>query len=177
MTSRHSYRGRAIVRGYLRTGFGLACTLLPLGVMQPALWVGLTLTLGASLFLIEGARCARRQLTNLAVDDAGIRVLGPLGAAIDWDRLDTIELNYYSTRRDGSAGWMQLVLRGQGRTIRIDSDIDGFDQIVADAARQALRRGRQFHERTRINLRSLGIDAGSAAAVAPAALVRGGDRA
>lgn len=175
MTRLHRYGRRAIVIGYARTALGLSCTLLPLGVMQPALWVGVTLTVGATLFLIDGARCAARHAMKLVVDDAGIRVLGLFGVTIGWDRLRAVELAYYSTRRDRGAGWMQLVIRGPGKAIRVDSDIDGFDGIVATASSRALQLGRPFHERTRINLASLSIDVGGAAGYAPGTVVRGAD--
>ena len=52
---------------------------------------------------------------------------------------------------------MQLRLRDAQRTIRIDSEVDGFVELAAAAAAEARRRGAALDESTRVNLALLGI--------------------
>jgi hypothetical protein len=125
--------------------------------MQPALFPALILTAGAAIFLVYFARTVCRQLTRIALDEAGISVKGPLGAAIRWDALRVLQLEYYSTRSDREEGWMQLKLRDKRSTIRIDSGIVDFAQLADLAAAQVARRGVAIEEASRANLMALGV--------------------
>jgi hypothetical protein len=122
-------------------------------------WV---LTAAAALFLVYFARTVCRQLTHIELDEAGIRARGPasglLSAAIRWEDLRSLRLDYYSTRADREGGWMQLKLgdaQRTGQTIRIDSDLDGFAQVVERAARAAAERGLALEPSTLANLQAL----------------------
>jgi hypothetical protein len=96
-------------------------------------------------------------LTHIELDEAGIRAKGPLGAPIRWENLRALRLDYYSTRSDREGGWMQLRLRDAQRTIRIDSEIDGFVDLAGAVAAEARRRGADLDHSTRANLELLGI--------------------
>ena len=91
------------------------------------------------------------------LDETGIRASGPLGAALRWEDLRSLRLDYYSTRRDREGGWMQLRLRDAQRTIRIDSELEGFVELVRAVALEARRRGADLDEATRANLAVLGL--------------------
>jgi len=52
---------------------------------------------------------------------------------------------------------MQLKLRGAGCTIRIDSELEGFLELVRAAVLQARRRGADLDWSTRANLGALGL--------------------
>ena len=52
---------------------------------------------------------------------------------------------------------MQLELRGGGATVRLDSRIEGFGEIVRRAALAAAARGLPLSAATLANLESLGI--------------------
>jgi hypothetical protein len=52
---------------------------------------------------------------------------------------------------------MQLRLRDARRTIRIDSEVDGFAELAGAAAAEARQRGAELDEPTRANLKLLGI--------------------
>lgn len=142
---------------YAGSAIGLACSLGPLAFVQPAAATAWVLAAAAALFLVYFGRTVCRQLTHIELDEAGIRARGPLGAAIRWENLRSLRLDYYSTRRDREEGWMQLRLRSAQRTIRIDSSVDGFGEIARAAALEARRRGADVDEATRANLRMLGI--------------------
>jgi hypothetical protein len=98
-----------------------------------------------------------RQMRRLELTGDGISIAGPFPGAIRWDDVEDVRLAYYSTRRDGRDGWMQLVLRGGGHTLRLDSRIAGFEAIATQAAAVAERRGLALSPSTTANLAAMGI--------------------
>ena len=52
---------------------------------------------------------------------------------------------------------MQLDLGTRGRSISVDSRLEGFSEVAAVAAREAQRHGRPLDENTRFNLKVLGV--------------------
>ena len=162
--SEHRYPPRELMGDYVRAALGLLATGGPL-LFVPASPVMMWLLGGlAALFLAFGARTALRQMTVVRLDDARITAIGPLGVSIDWSDLGRLGLAYYSTRRDRTRGWMQLSIKGSGRSLRIDSTIDGFREIVATAAGHAEQRGLELSPATRGNLVAMGLQAGPAEA-------------
>jgi hypothetical protein len=143
--SRHRYPLRALWLAYVGSGAGLAASLGLIGFVPLAAPVAWVATAAAALFLVYFARTVSRQLTHIELDEAGIRVRGPalglLSAAIRWEDLRSLQLDYYSTRRDHEEGWMQLKLRDARQTIRIDSELEGFAELSRSAARAAAVRG------------------------------------
>jgi hypothetical protein len=151
------YPVRNLAADYLRSAVGLA-TSAGLLLAQPALLPALILTAAAALFLVYFARTAScRQLTRIALDEAGISAKGPLGATIRWDSLRVLQLEYYSTRTDREEGWMQLKLRGMRSTMRIDSGIDGFAELVRAAMASAAAHGAAIDAASLANLEALGV--------------------
>ena len=151
------YSWRALFPDYAGSAAGLAFSLGPLAFVHPATLVAWVLAAAAALFLVYFGRTVCRQLTHIELDKAGIRARGPLGSAIRWEDLRSLQLDYYSTRRDREGGWMQLKLRDAQRTIRIDSGLDGFVELVRGVALEARRRGADIDAATRANLGALGI--------------------
>ena len=155
------YPWRALALDYAGSAVALACSLGLVGFVRLAAPVAWVLTAAAALFLVYFARTVCRQLTHIELDETGIRARGPaLGpsAAIRWDDLRLFRLDYYSTRADREGGWMQLKLgdsQRTGQTIRIDSDLDGFAQVVERAARAAAERGLALEPSTLANLQAL----------------------
>jgi len=161
------YSWRALLPDYAGGTVGLVCTFGPLALAQPAAVVAGALAAAGALFLVYFSRTVCRQLTQFEVDEAGIRANGPFGAAIRWEDLRSLRLDYYSTRRDAEGrtmqgGWMQLRLRDARHTIRIGSELDGFAALVRAAALAAARSGAELDAATRANLGALGIEASAA---------------
>jgi hypothetical protein len=159
LRSRHSYPLRTIASDYAGAGagFGVSASLLLFAhVAVPVAWV-----LGGStaLFLVYFARTVCRHLTRIELDETGICAAGPAlltsGAWIRWDGLRVLRLDYYSTRADRERGWMQLKLADAQHTIRIDSDLEGFAQVVEHAARAAARLALALEPSTVSNLQAL----------------------
>ena len=165
------YSWRALFPDYAGSAIGLASSFGTLAVVHPAAPVAWSLGAVGTLFLVYFGRTLCRQLTHIELDEAGIRARGPLGAAIRWEELRSLRLDYYSTRRDPEGrtmhgGWMQLKLRDTQHTICIDSELEGFVELVRAVALEARRRGTVLDEATRANLGVLGIEGAAAQAAA-----------
>ncbi|HEY8069594.1 MAG TPA: hypothetical protein VIF38_11970 [Burkholderiales bacterium] len=162
MTRTFRYPARALRADYLRGAIGSVVCAGPIFLVKPSPAAASVLGAAALLFLVYFARTVCRQLTHIELDETGIRAKGPLGAPIRWDELRSLRLDYYSTRSDPEGrtmhgGWMQLRLRDAQRTIRIDSEVDGFSELAGAIAAEARRRGADLDEATRANLELLGI--------------------
>lgn len=156
MTRRYRYSVQALAADYARGAGGLALTAGPLALVRPAAAVAWLLGGAAALFLVYFIRAVVRHLTQIELDETGIRTGRAHGAVIRWEELHSVRLRYYTTRSDRSGGWMQLDLRGARRSISVDSSLGGFAELALTAAREAIRRGKTLDERTRNNLGALG---------------------
>ncbi|MGE0736286.1 MAG: hypothetical protein AB7P50_16180 [Alphaproteobacteria bacterium] len=162
-TTEHRYAWQAIRGDYIRAaiGFGLCgAAFLAAGW---ASWGGLVFGACALIFLAFAVRTALRQGTVIAVTDSGIASRytfhSTLGRAEQpWDGLQSLKLRFYSTKRDRSAGWMQLKLSGASGRMSIDSTIDGFDAIARRTALAARANDVALNPATVSNLLALGID-------------------
>jgi hypothetical protein len=156
-TTRHAYPAAAMVGDYLRAAAGL----VPSGFLLVTLPVGTTAAtvLGgfAAIFAVFGLRTALRHGASLEMTETELRAHGPWRSTIEWAGLDRMRLAYYSVRRDRRSGWMQLDLGAGGARLRLDSRIDGFEQVVRHAAIVAAARGVELNEATAANLQALGI--------------------
>lgn len=142
---------------YARAALGLALTAPPLLLVAMLPVVRLVFALLAALFAVFAAATLTRQLATVSLDETGVAVDYPWRRRIEWRALDRLRLRWYAARRDRSSGFMQLVLRGGGRRIAVDSRIDGFEAIVAAAARAAQQRGLVLGEASLANLAGLGV--------------------
>jgi hypothetical protein len=157
MTRAYRYPSRAMALDCAQgaTGFALAASLrIVARPAEPVIWV---LAAAAAPFLVYFDRAVVRYLTQIELDERGIRALGPLGARIPWDETRSLRLNHNTTRSDRSGGWMQLEVRGTQRSIRIDSSLSDFAGLAALAGQDALRRGKLLDERIRSNRGARGI--------------------
>ena len=77
---------------------------------------------------------------------------------MEWNRVDRLKLSYFSTKRDRTDGWMQLTVGSVGgRTVKLDSSLDGFHDVVERAAHAAETAGLPLSDATRANLKAMGI--------------------
>ncbi|MDA0230344.1 MAG: hypothetical protein O3B21_09155 [Proteobacteria bacterium] len=156
-TQRLRYPARAIILDYFYTALGLAFTLVPLALVTPLPAVTGVLAGFAVLFFVFGLRTAIRHNTFVEVSNGGVTLRSLWGSKVTWSELREVKLSYFSTRRDRHGGWMQLRLRGQKRTIRMDSTLEGFEILVARAAREARARELELGLETVQNLIALGV--------------------
>ncbi|MBM3555160.1 MAG: hypothetical protein FJX47_06360 [Alphaproteobacteria bacterium] len=162
----HRYPLSSLRLDYLRSVLGLGLTGAPLLLASPGFAMMVTLGSLAALFGAFGVRTALRQATAIEVSDSGIRSMGPMGSAMGWEDIVGLRLHYFSMRRGkdakGSGGWMQATLRAGRRTIRFDSDLDGFETVIGRVHAEALSRGLALDPATRHNLGALGFSVGDA---------------
>lgn len=155
--SAHRYSASGLAADYCRAGIGFLATAGPLALLGPTGWLVHVLASLAVLFGVFAVRTLIRQLTAYEATEAGLRVSGPIGFDLAWSDVSDVRLEYYSTRRDRGRGWMQLRVRGAGRTIRLDSTLEGFPDIVGRAAEEAAYRDIVLGDATLDNMRALGI--------------------
>ena len=144
---------------YLVSGGGLALAVPPLVVFDlPSVtfWILGLLSAG---FAIHGLGVIRRQRIRVESDEDGLR-FSPPGRHIAWDEITRFGLSYFSTRRDGARGWMELKVASPGATLRVDSRLDRFDELVERTWRAASRCGVEPDLTTRANLEALGMAVG-----------------
>jgi hypothetical protein len=191
--SRHHYPIGTLSSDYLRVALGLALTLGPLLALELAAPIAWLLAGLAILFLWFGLRTGLRQLSAVELSPQGIAIRGPFGRELAWDELAHMKLAYYAPRgwggprrrerqhergeRDeGRRGWLQLTLQGaRDRPIRVESTLEGFDQVLRRAMAMAARKQLQLDPATTANLGALGLDRGEPAdaALRPTASDRG----
>ena len=153
----HRYPLGSLVLDYVRAGIGLCLTGGPLLLADPSRVAAYILGGLAALFIVYGGRTAVRHMTTIRLSATGIHQAGPVAAEIAWRDLAVVHLRYFSTRRDRKRGWMQLKVTGtDGQRIRIDSQLDAFDALVAAVAGGATARGLDLDETTRTNLQAMG---------------------
>jgi hypothetical protein len=154
VTARFAYPARALRADYARAAAGLLFA-GPV-VFLPLHWLlALGFGLIALLLLGFGLRTALRQVSPIEMSEAAIATTGPRPRRIAWETLSTFRLRYFALRKDRRSGWMELTLKGNGTTLSIESQIDGFTLIVERAARAAA--GLDLDEATLVNLAALGV--------------------
>ena len=155
----YRYPWRAMVPDYARAVLGLACAATPLIVTDLPGLAAAVLAFLAMIFALFGVQVILRHTTRILVSEGDIRAR-PLGPRLAWDSLTRLTLAYFSVRRDGRRGWMELKLRSGRRTLRIDSRLDGFTEVVRQAAAAASDTCLHLDTPTTSNLATLGIGAG-----------------
>ncbi|HVJ53675.1 MAG TPA: hypothetical protein VM689_14500 [Aliidongia sp.] len=156
MTSSHTYPRAALLADYARASVGLV--LATMAILLPLHWI-LATGFGAvaALLLFFGARTLVRQRSRIEISPDGIALIGPFGRRIAWTALDGFRLRYFSMRRDRKLGWMELLLEGGGKRIAVESQIQGFEDIVTAAAEAAGARRLALDEASETNLAAMGV--------------------
>ena len=151
----HRYPRTSLLIDGLRAVIGITATFGPLIFLDPA-WP-LTAVLGGLglIFSIFGLRLLQQSFVSIEVSREGISGHGFGTKAIAWSDVTSLKLAHYATPRRPSEGWYQLVLKGRGGVLKIDSTIGGFDTIIGTAAREAMTSGLLLDPATSDNLRTL----------------------
>jgi hypothetical protein len=153
----YRYARRALAADYARGGIGFLLSAGPLMFVYVGRTVTAVLVALAVTFVVYGFRTACRGITRVRVDDDGIAIEGLRRSRLSWYEITEMRLSYYSTKRDGRGGWMQLRLNGPCGAMRFESSIDGFADIAQRAYLAAGARGISPGPATLANLRLLGV--------------------
>ena len=158
MTERR-YPPRAMARDYVTAGVGLALSLPPMVALDlPAVTFGI-FGLMSLCFAAHGLGAVRRRRLRVEAGEDGLS-FSPPRRSIAWNEITRFRLAWFSTRRDGARGWMELEVEGRAATLRVDSRLDGFRELVGHVRRAAAHRGVEPDPATRANLEALGLVAG-----------------
>lgn len=152
------YPPQTLWADYARAATGVVLCGLPLALLDVNQWLAGILGAGLVLFALFFVRTALRHRTRYVLGSDTLCADGPTGTIVEWSRLDRLKLSYFSTKRDRTGGWMQLSLGSAGSgTVKVDSSLDGFYDIVERAAAAALANRVELTAATRANLKSMGI--------------------
>ncbi len=157
----HRYPARALAGDYIRAAAGLA---VGLGVLlSTPLSPAIVAIFGSwsALFGYFAFRTVQRNVTRVAVTDTEICDVGLRTRAMAWADLQWLKLRYFGTKRQARAegGFMQLKLKGGGRSLTYDSGMEGFDYVAWRAAKAIRDNGFSMDPTSAGNLLSLGVDA------------------
>jgi len=157
MTGRYRYLLQSLAGDYVRAFAGITLSAWPLLAVNAGPIV--TALLGALLLLFSvfAARTVLRHATVIEMTPAGIASVGPTQRRLGWEGIKTVQLSYFSTWRDKSKGWMQLKLTDGEGTLRIDSNLNGFDEVAAAVAECAARNDALMNDVTIGNFGAMGI--------------------
>jgi hypothetical protein len=159
------YPKKALFKDYLQSFAGAAIFASPLIVAWSNPYVAAILGAIIAMFLSFGFSTWRRHRTTIVYTDEAIGTIGARDVRMPWDQISSIDLRYFSTRRergrltvgDEKGGWMQMKLYGDGVVLRIDSSLDGFEKV----AHAVLQASEQFHIKmspvTQENFTALGL--------------------
>ena len=173
----YRYPVASLVPDGFRALVGLAFTGVPLATVPVASWFGILLAAGVVLFGVFGLLTVLRVRTRVRVGDDGIETRPSRRGRIRWNGLRQVKLRYFAVRRErerkrgegGRRGWMQLVLKGDDGVVRIDSRLDGFDDVLRRAAAAASGLDLDLDPVTRANFEAAGLPAVEASAGEPPA--------
>jgi uncharacterized membrane protein len=154
------YPRRALTKAYLRAAAGLIMVGIPLILGDPGNVAFVILGSIALALLAYGIRAWLRGMGRVRVDGVGISIYGPLSVAVRWDEMTAVKLSFYSTQRDKTDGWMQLVISGTRRKLTIESTLDGFSEIARRVADESKKKDIKLSPSTINNFKPLGIQVG-----------------
>ena len=142
---------------YLRAGVGLAVVGLPLAMVEVSGGVRIVLACLMVLFAVFALQNLLQHLSRVEMTETTLS-MRPSGARIEWGALTRLRLAWFTVRRGGKQGWMELRLYAGRARIRLDSRLDGFDEVLRRAASAARQRGLDLDPVTIANLRTLDLD-------------------
>lgn len=155
-TMEHRYPPSAMFRDYVASGIGLVLSLPPMVILDlPAVVLGI-FGLMSLCFAIHGLGVVRRQRTRIETGGDGLS-FAPPPRRMAWNEITRFRLSWFSTRRDGAHGWMELKVEGRNATLRVDSRLDRFPELVGHVWRAVARQGVELDPATRANLDALGV--------------------
>lgn len=139
-----------------RSAAGIALTIGPLIFLPVAKPLAFVLGGIGSVFALFALRVMMQGVTSIELSSHGITRQGPSRRFLAWNDLLALKLAYYAPARRRSKGWYQLTLAGVGHRLKLESTIDGFDDIVRAALKAASEGGLVVDPATSANLAALG---------------------
>lgn len=164
----YRYPGPLLLIDAARASFGLLVTFGPLLTVTVGRPLAIVLGAFGTIFLWFGLRVLCQAFSSIVLSVDGIACRGWASRFLAWNDLKGLKLAYYTPMRRQHAGWYQLTLMGRRQSIRLESTLYGFDEVVHAALAAATKANLTFDPATSENLAALGHrrrlspDAGSA---------------
>ena len=158
MADEYGYSFSSVGGDFVRAVIGLVLCSLPvlLGLeLILALWFLVPLTAVFITFLV---RIIIRYMTTVTVTDEWIRVHSFFDITLHWADVTDFKLSYFTLRRDGEKGWMQMRLRNAKNSVRIESSLVGFEEIASRAFAAAEANQISLNSATTSNLEVFGFN-------------------
>ena len=157
----YRYPGRVLAGDYVRAMAGLAVGLGVLLSTSPSPAIVAIFGSWTVLFGYFAFKTVQRNVTRVAITDEEIRDVSWRTRVMAWTDLQRLKLRYFGTRRQekSQGGFMQLKLKGGGRSLTYDSGMEGFDHLAWRAAKAMRENGLAMDPTSAGNLLSLGVDA------------------
>jgi len=153
----YRYPLKRIAMDFLLGGGGMLMCLGLIALAPSAVYILVTCGGLTAIFLLFTIRTAIRHRVRITADAAGIAVKGGPVRQLKWQELDGLTLRYYSTRRSRQDGWMTLRLKAAGRSLSIDSHLEGFEDVARLAAAAAKARNLDLDAATQGNFAALDL--------------------
>lgn len=157
MNREYGYGFSDLSGDYSRSIIGILIAAFPFMFVRPVTFVAVIIIVVGATFALFFGQTLVRHISRIVLDADGISLVTVYERRMDWNAVEELSLAYYSTWRSGGKGWMQLKLRGKGRTMRIVSKLDGFNEIVGVVVGAVSTNGLAFDEATIQNLAALGL--------------------
>jgi len=134
-TSIHRWPFAALTGELIRGTIAFAAALIVLLVTPVFSIAFVGVAFLAILFGLYLGGTVSRISSVVEVDDQGLRIRGGLFGprSIKWRDLERFELRHFPLSRDRTKGWMDLKLKGGGRTVAVDDKLERFDDVLARA--------------------------------------------
>ena len=170
----YRYPVQSLTGDYLRSAAGLAVGLAVLLSVPATPVIFSVFGTVVALFGYFGVRTLQRHMLKVAVTDVEICNSGFGTRVIAWNKLQSVKLRYFGTKRHqrggggggsggsgggSGSGFMQLTLKGGGTSLTYESSLEGFDHIAWRATRAARDNGVAVDPTSAGNLLAIGVDA------------------
>ena len=147
----------------LRACFGMLVSLGPLIFLDINQILAVILSMMAGLFLWFGYRVLVQYRIAIVPTDDGFLYQGWQQHNWRWQDLKGLKLAYYAPMRRRGAGWYQLILKGKDKSIRLESTLIGFDDVLRSAATAAHHKELALDVATSENLHAWSLESGTGA--------------
>lgn len=148
----YRYPRHTLLMDGLRACFGLSITFGPLLLLTISRPLTIVLWGLGLIFLWFGCRLIAQCMILIVPADDGLSINGFRRWFFGWKDLTGLKLAYYAPFRRRHAGWYRLTLVGKEGAVRLDSTLDGFDDLLKSASAAAASAELTFDPSTRENL-------------------------
>ncbi len=153
MISEYKYAFSSSRANILRGTLAASVCFFFLVASEPLPIVSYSLVVMGVIFAGYALWCFRRRNVRVAITEGGVEVGDKVRVGILWNDIEDVRLDFYTTRRDRDSGWMTLKLRDKnGKSVRVGSDLDGFQNLVGHVAKVVEDTGLEMNVSTRANI-------------------------